>query len=76
MPALLSIPEAARELGIGKSKLYEWLSEGFITSVQFPDTSRRLIPKSEIDRLIEENMVIKKVNPDRKVEALGNSYDN
>lgn len=74
--ALLSIQEAAAELGIGKSKLYEWLSEGFIKSVKFPDTSRRLIPKTEIDRVIEENMAVKLVNPDREAEALGNSYDN
>ena len=76
VPALLSIPEAARELGIGKSKLYEWLSEGFIQSVRFPDTARRLIPKTEIERVIEENMALKVVNPDREVEAVGNSHDN
>ena len=76
MPTLLSIPEAAKELGIGKSKLYEWLSEGFIQSVRFPDTARRLIPKTEIERVIEENMALKIVNPDREVEAIGNHNDN
>ena len=76
MPALLSIPEAARELGIGKSKLYEWLSEGFIHSVVFPDIARRLIPRTEVERVIEENMAIRRVNPDREVEAIGNHNDN
>ena len=74
--ALLSIQEAARELGLSKSKLYEWLSEGFIHSVKFPDTARRLIPQSEIDRVIEENLALKVVNPDREVEAIGNHNDN
>jgi len=51
---LLSIREACQELKVGKSKLYEWISTGFIKTVRFPDTNRRLIPRTEIERIIQE----------------------
>lgn len=51
-PAALSIPEAAAQLGISRSHLYGLLDAGVIRSVRLG--RRRLIPASEIDRVLEE----------------------
>lgn len=48
---LLPIAEAARQLGIGRTKLYGLLGTGEIASVRI-GTKRRLIPSDELDRYI------------------------
>ena len=45
---LLPIPDAARRLGIGRTKLYELLAAGVIPSVRI-GTKRRLVPVEALD---------------------------
>jgi excisionase family DNA binding protein len=47
---LLSVVEAARELGIGRSLLYELLAAGALRSAKIG--RRRLIPRDAIDEFI------------------------
>lgn len=49
---MLSVSDAARSLGIGRSKLYELLSDRRVESVKIG--SRRLIPITAIERFAEE----------------------
>jgi excisionase family DNA binding protein len=51
-PALLSIEEAARRLGIGRSTVYEALGHGELRSVRV--RGRRLVPIDAIAELIKK----------------------
>lgn len=50
-PVLCSIPEAARSLGIGKTKTYELISENLLECVTIG--TRRLVKVSSIKSLVE-----------------------
>lgn len=50
-PLLCSVTEAARTLGIGKTKAYELISEGLLETVSIG--SRRLVKVSSIHKLVE-----------------------
>lgn len=47
---LLGIPDAARALGIGRSKLYVLINEGSIEAVKIG--RRALVPRSSIDSFV------------------------
>jgi excisionase family DNA binding protein len=49
-PALLSVPDAARALAIGRSKLYELIGDGQLGTVRIG--RRRLVPAHEIARFV------------------------
>jgi excisionase family DNA binding protein len=49
-PRLLSIPQACRLLGIGRSSLYERLSSRQIRSVKLG--RRRLVPREAVDEFV------------------------
>jgi excisionase family DNA binding protein len=53
-PALLSVEEAARYLSIGRSEIFKMLREGRIRSIK--RGRRRLVPKSELDKFIREEV--------------------
>ena len=50
-PALISINEAAVELGVGRTKTYELIDDGDLETINIG--RRRLIVHSSIGRLIE-----------------------
>ena len=50
LPRLLSIPQACRVLGVGRSVLYQMLSSGQIRSVKIG--RRRLVPREAIDEFV------------------------
>lgn len=50
-PVLCSIAEAARSLGIGKTKTYELIAEGQLECVTIG--ARRLVTVASINRLVE-----------------------
>jgi excisionase family DNA binding protein len=52
LPLLVSIERAARELGIGRTLVYELLSEQRLRSVKLG--RRRFIPRNEIFRFIDD----------------------
>jgi excisionase family DNA binding protein len=55
----LSIPEAAAELGIGRSAAYEAARRGEIPILRF---GRRLrVPRAALDRMLEEAKPIKSI---------------
>ena len=55
MSRLLKIPEAAAELSIGRSRLYELLAAGELRAVKIGERGVR-VPDSEIDRFIRDRM--------------------
>lgn len=52
---LLSVDEAASALGLSPWTIRAWISKGRIASAKLG--TRRLIPQSELDRLIQESLV-------------------
>jgi excisionase family DNA binding protein len=50
-PVLCSIAEAARSLGIGKTKTYELITDGLLECVTIG--SRRLVKVTSIRKLVE-----------------------
>ena len=58
---LVPIPEAARALGVADRTVRWWAQIGKITTHKFGEpgsrAGRRLIPLSEINRLIEESRI-------------------
>lgn len=50
---LHTISEACELLRVGKTKLYELLHAGALTSIRYPDTDKRLIQRTEIDRFLD-----------------------
>lgn len=50
-PVLCSIADAARSLGIGKTKTYELIGEGHLECVTIG--TRRLVKVASINRLVE-----------------------
>lgn len=50
------IPEACRMLGIGRTLMYEMLDRGDLRSIRLG--SRRLIPTSELQRIVTERMAV------------------
>ena len=50
---LHTISEACELLRVGKTKLYELLHAGALTSIRYPDTDKRLIQRTELDRFLE-----------------------
>ena len=50
-PLLLSIPAAAKLLGISRRTCYTAVSRGGIKTVELYPGSQRFVPRSEIDRL-------------------------
>jgi excisionase family DNA binding protein len=55
MSQLLKIPQAASELSISRSQLYELIGEGALRSVKIGSRGVR-IPASEIQRYIAERL--------------------
>jgi excisionase family DNA binding protein len=51
-PAGYSIPDAAAQLSVSRSHLYQLIDRGLIRRVKIG--ARSVIPASEIDRLIED----------------------
>lgn len=51
-PLLLSVDEAARLLGIGRTVVYRLLSQGNLRSVKVG--GRRLVPRSAVDAFVDE----------------------
>jgi excisionase family DNA binding protein len=49
-----SIPDAARILGIGRTKLYELIDSGELRTFRLG--SRRLVPDTELQRIVTERM--------------------
>lgn len=52
---LLKVADAARLLGLGRSKLYDLMERGEIQYVKF-GRSRR-IPRTELAKLVERNLI-------------------
>jgi excisionase family DNA binding protein len=50
-PVLLTVPEAARVLGIGRSTLYELIARGAIETVHIGRACR--VPTSAIEEFVE-----------------------
>ena len=48
------VSEAAAAIGIGRSSLYELISEGKLKPVTI--AGRRLVPRAELERLLSEAM--------------------
>lgn len=61
MPRLLTVAQAATEIGVSQAKLWQWISSGRIGSVKI-DGSRRLRP-DHIDAFIDS------LTNDRQQEA-------
>ncbi|MGI8657235.1 MAG: helix-turn-helix transcriptional regulator [Candidatus Limnocylindria bacterium] len=55
MSRLLKIPEAAAELSIGRSHLYELIAGGHVKAVRIGERGVR-IPASELDRFVAERL--------------------
>lgn len=55
MSRLLRIPDAAAELSIGRSRLYELLAAGDIKAVRIGARGVR-VPQSELDRFVAERL--------------------
>lgn len=55
MSRLLRIPEAAAELSIGRSRLYELIAAGELRAVKIGSRGVR-IPDAELDRFVRERM--------------------
>ena len=55
MERLLKISATADALGVGRSKVYEWISAGDLRAVEIGLRGKR-VPASEIDRFIEERI--------------------
>lgn len=55
MSRLLRIPEAAAELSIGRSRLYELIQAGELRAVKIGSRGVR-IPDAELDRFVAERM--------------------
>lgn len=55
MSRLLRIPEAAAELSIGRSRLYELIAAGEIAAVKIGSRGVR-IPDTELDRFVAERL--------------------
>jgi len=55
MSRLLRIPEAAAELSIGRSRLYELIAAGELRAVKIGSRGVR-IPDAELDRFVTERM--------------------
>jgi excisionase family DNA binding protein len=53
-PLAHSVPDAARLLGIGRTKLYELIDTGELRTIRLG--SRRLVPDSELQRIVTELM--------------------
>lgn len=53
--SLISIDKAADILGLSPWTIRAWITQGKITSAKLG--ARRLIPQSELDRLISESLV-------------------
>lgn len=51
MPRLLKVGQAAAEIGVGRSKAYEWIASGRLRSVRI-DGMRR-VPAEAVDEFIE-----------------------
>ena len=51
-PLLLSVDEAARLLGIGRTVVYRLLSQGDLRSVKVG--GRRLVPRSAVDAFVDD----------------------
>ena len=51
---LLSVGEAARELGVSKSAIWKWIREGKIRNVERQFPNRWRIPAEEVQRLKDE----------------------
>ena len=49
-PLLLPLPAAFAQLGIGRSKFYELISDGSIATVNIG--SRRLVARTELERFV------------------------
>lgn len=47
-PILLSIPDACRTLGIGKSKIYELIADGALTARKIG--KKTLVPAADLER--------------------------
>lgn len=50
MPLLLSIPEAAAELGLGRTKTYQLIDEGILETVNVG--RRRLVPRDSLEAAV------------------------
>jgi excisionase family DNA binding protein len=50
---VLSINQAAEQLGIDRATVYRWIAKGNLVSVRFGDV--QYIPKSEVERLKKES---------------------
>lgn len=55
MSRLLRIPEAAAELSIGRSRLYELIQAGDIHAVKIGSRGVR-IPSAELDRFVADRL--------------------
>lgn len=55
MERLLRINETAEALGVGRSKVYEWIAGNELRAVEIGLRGKR-VPSSEIDRFIRERM--------------------
>lgn len=51
-PLALSVLEAARSLGIGRTTMYELLNDGAISSVKIG--RRTLVPITELEKLLNQ----------------------
>lgn len=55
MSRLLRIPEAAAELSIGRSRLYELIAAGEVRAVKIGSRGVR-VPASELDRFVADRL--------------------
>lgn len=55
MERLLRINETAEVLGVGRSKVYEWIAGNELRAVEIGLRGKR-VPSSEIDRFIRDRM--------------------
>lgn len=67
-PYLLSIPEVARRLGIGRSSCYDLLAERNVAVVKIG--RRALVPESEAKRLADELIAEAKARAEARMSQI------
>ncbi len=75
--ALFSINQAAKELKVGKKRIYEMLDKGEIGIIEFSNKTLK-IPKTELTRWVQERIkfsVIRKTSDDGVMTRKAPAFD-
>ena len=52
---LVTIPEAARRLGVARPTVYRWMDEGKLDAVRDAAAGRTLVVRDDVERLVRES---------------------